>query len=115
MLVWGAVDDESVTIMSELLEEKELDSFVDVMNVFELPGGFVDFTKVLEVLEVLENAGEDGALDGDVVEAATLEHLVVGWAVTQAHREFAAPKTLPAEAPHALITQFSAADWIAAD
>ena len=115
MLVWVAVDNEGVTIVSELLGGKEQDSFVNVMNVFELLDGFVDFAEVLEVLKVLENAGEDGALDGDVVEAATLEHFVVGWAITQAHRGLAAPKTFPAEAPHALITQFSAADWIAED
>lgn len=115
MLVWDAVGDEGVMVVSELLDEKELAGFIDVMNVIEQLGGFVDFATVLEVLEVLENAGEDGALDGDVVEAATLEHFVVGWAVTQAHREFAAPRTFPAEAPHALITQFNAADWMAED
>jgi len=50
-----------------------------------------------------------------VTVAVTAVHGVVGLALAHAQREFAAPKTFPAEAPHALITQFSAADWIAED
>jgi hypothetical protein len=68
-------------------------------------------------LELELELAELEVLDGfvDVAVALTDTHGVVGLALAQAHREFAAPKTFPAEAPHALITQFSAADWIAAD
>jgi hypothetical protein len=65
----------------------------------------------LELLELLE------LLNGfvDVTVALTDVHGVVGLALAQAQRELAAPKTLLAEAPQALITQFIAADWIAED
>ena len=62
----------------------------------------------LELLEIL----------GGVVHitvALTDAHGVVGLALAQAQRELAAPRTLPAETPQALITQFKAADWIAED
>jgi len=68
-------------------------------------------------LELELELAELEVLDGfvAVTVALTDTHGVVGLALAQAHRELAAPKTFPAEAPHALITQFSAADWIAAD
>lgn len=57
-----------------------------------------------------EDAGEEVTLARDVVVAATPEHGVVGCAVTQAHRELAAPKTAPIDAPQLVMTQFWAAD-----
>jgi hypothetical protein len=44
-----------------------------------------------------------------------LEQGVVGWAVTQAQRELAAPNTPPAAVPQALMTQLMALDWMAED
>jgi hypothetical protein len=105
MPVWDVVGDEGVTIVSELLEENVLGDFVDVINVFEPLDGFVDVTETLEVLDSFV----------DVTVELTAVHGVVGLALAQAQRELAAPKTLPAEAPQALITQYSAADWIAED
>jgi len=71
----------------------------------------------LELLEgVTLRLGEE--LDNlfvGVTVAPTAVHGVVGLALAQAQREPAAPKTLPAEAPQALITQFMAADWMAED
>jgi hypothetical protein len=59
-----------------------------------------------------------GELDDVIVEvtvALTAVHGVVGFALAHAQRELAAPRTLPAETPHAFSTQFKAADWIAED
>jgi len=87
-----------------LLDEVELEM---------LPGEELELELGLELaeLELLEE------LDGfvDVTVALTDAHGVVGLALAQAQRELAAPKTLPAEAPQALMTQFRAADWIAED
>jgi hypothetical protein len=91
----------------------------DPVAVFE--GGAEVVEELLALLEggakellLEEGADEDGDAPGAVV-VAPLEQGVVGWAVTQAHREFAAPNTPPAEAPQALITQPIALDWIAED
>jgi hypothetical protein len=75
---------------------------------------------LLEVeLELLEGAELElpeepalGVLDDfvEVTEALTVAHGVVGLALAQAQREFAAPNTPPAEAPQALMTQLMALD-----
>jgi hypothetical protein len=54
---------------------------------------------------VCDEADEDGPLPAEVV-MAPVEQGVVGWAVTHAQRELAAPKTAPTDAPQLLITQF---------
>jgi hypothetical protein len=51
----------------------------------------------------------------EVTVALVAVHGVVGFALAHAQRELAAPRTLPAETPQALSTQFKAADWIAED
>jgi hypothetical protein len=94
MLIWDGV-----------VEDNELNDLVDVTNVFELLVGRFDVTKVLEAL--------DGVVD--VAVALIAVHGVVGFVRAHAQREFAAPRTLPAETPQAASTQFKAADWIAED
>jgi hypothetical protein len=66
----------------------------------------------LEVLSgvALESPEEIDVFTVEVTVALTAVHGVVGLALAQAHREPAAPNTLPAEAPQALTTQFRAAD-----
>jgi hypothetical protein len=62
----------------------------------------------LELVDILDRVVDVAVTLADV-------HGVVGFALAQSQRELAAPRTLPAEAPQALITQLKAADWIAED
>ena len=87
----GLGDDDSAW---ELLLEAELELLVKV---------------TLRLLEELD----DAVVEVSVSLAAV--HGDVGFALAQAQRELAAPKTLPAETPQAFSTQFKAADWIAED
>lgn len=98
---------------------------VDKLLLLIVGGAEVILLKEIELellgveLELLTDAEIELLLDlelellDDVVEitvALTDVHGVVGLALAQAQREFAAPNTAPAEAPQALITQFRAFD-----
>lgn len=89
-------------MLGELLAPKELELELPERDELELLG-------VADVLLLEGGTDEDGVVPGGVV-VTPLEHGVVGWALAQAQRELAAPKTAPADAPQALITQFRAAD-----
>ena len=94
----------------------ELLLVVELLVGVGLGDGEVAWELLLEVeLELLVEVtlGLLEELDDVIVEvtvALTAVHGVVGFALAHAHREFAAPRTLPAEAPQALSTQFKAAD-----
>jgi hypothetical protein len=64
-----------------------------------------ELPKVSDPPEVSDDIGDDESVPAEVVIAPAGQG-VVGFAVTQAHRELAAPKTAPIDAPQLLITQF---------
>jgi len=78
----------------ELLVRAELELLVGVE---------LELVLALEPLKILDRVV-------DVTVMLTDEHGVVGFALAHAQREPAASRTLPAEAPQALSTQFKAAD-----
>jgi hypothetical protein len=64
-----------------------------------------ELPKVSDPPVVSGDTDDDGALPAEVV-IAPVEQGVVGFAVTQAQRELAAPRTAPIDAPQLVITQF---------
>lgn len=109
-------DEVSVIGELELLEKAELKLPERELELEPLLGIEIEHPSEVK-LELLEGLVYK-VLDGSLVRVPvtlTRVHGVVGLALAQAQREFAAPKTAPAEAPQLLITQFKAADWIAED